>query len=231
MNVKEGSVELSEQRHYARLDPRRATGRLFLGLAAGFGTACSLPASQGLAVRVVAGWDAGAVVLLSFVWAVILTRDAKETRCRAASADPGRTVAWILILLASTLSFFAAAVVMRHARRIEPRESALLLALCLVAVVTAWSLTHTSYTLRYAHIYYREDDEGEGGLVFPGDRPPDDFDFAYFAYTIGMCFQVSDVVITSPQIRRVVLSHAVLSFAYNTVILALALNLLFGFLN
>jgi len=96
-------------------------------------------------------------------------------------------------------------------------------------VGTAWSLTHTSYTLRYAHLYYR-DEGGVGGLVFPGDRPPDDFDFAYFAYTIGMCFQVSDVVITSWQIRRAVLGHAVLSFAYNTVILALALNLLFGVL-
>jgi uncharacterized membrane protein len=229
--MREGWIRLSEQRSYARLDPRRATGRLVLGLAVGLGTACLLPRSQGLAVRVVAGWDTGALTLLSFVWAVILTTDAKKTRCRAASADPGRTVAWILVLLASSFSVFAGAFVMRNARRIEPDRSALLLGLCLVAVAAAWSLTHTSYTLRYAHLYYREDDEGEGGLVFPGERPPVDFDFAYFAYTIGMCFQVSDVVVTSPQIRRAVLSHAVLSFAYNTVILALALNLLFGFLS
>jgi uncharacterized membrane protein len=93
----------------------------------------------------------------------------------------------------------------------------------------AWSLTHTSYTLRYAHLYYRDDEEGEGGLVFLGDRKPDDFDFAYFAYTVGMCFQVSDVSISSAQIRRTVLGHAMLSFIYNTVILALALNLFFGF--
>ena len=80
--------------------------------------------------------------------------------------------------------------------RLEVIEIIEALILALVAVATAWSLTHTSYTLRYAHLYYR-DEGGVGGLVFPGDRPPDDFDFAYFACTIGMCFQVSDVVIVS----------------------------------
>ena len=84
--------------------------------------------------------------------------------------------------------------------------------------------------MRYAHLYYRDDAEGEGGLKFPGEHKPDDYDFAYFAFTIGMCFQVSDVLVTSRQIRRSVLFHAVISFAYNTVILALVLNLLFGIL-
>jgi uncharacterized membrane protein len=119
---------------------------------------------------------------------------------------------------------------MRHAKRIAPGAESLMVLLSLVAVISAWLLTHTSFTLRYAHLYYRDDDEGEGGLAFPGDRRPDDFDFAYFAFTIGMCFQVSDVTVSSPQIRRAVLAHALLSFAYNTVILALALNLLFGLL-
>jgi uncharacterized membrane protein len=120
--------------------------------------------------------------------------------------------------------------VLRNLHREAPREP-WLLPLCLVSVIVAWALTHTSYTLRYAHLYYRDDKEGEGGLAFAGDRKPDDFDFAYFAYTIGMCFQVSDVAISSPQIRRAVLGHALLSFVYNTVILALALNLFFGFVD
>ncbi len=101
-------------------------------------------------------------------------------------------------------------------------------ALCLLAVVFAWLLTHTACTLRYAHLYYRDDREGVGGLTFPGERPPDYLDFAYFAFTVGMCFQVSDVTITSRLIRRAVTGHALLSFAYNTAVLALALNLLTG---
>jgi uncharacterized membrane protein len=190
----------------------------------------ALSAHHGPAVRAVAGWDAGAFTLLVLVWWVIVGSDQKQTQCRAAAADPGRTVAWLLVTMACAFSIFAGSYVMRHARSIEPERSSTLICLSLLAVVLAWSLTHTSYTLRYAHLYYRDDNEGEGGLTFPGDRKPDDFDFAYFAFTIGMCFQVSDVVVTSPQIRRAVLFHALISFAYNTVILALALNLLFGFL-
>jgi uncharacterized membrane protein len=214
----------------ARSNPGGATGRLSLGLVVGLATAWLWPDRHSLAVRVLAGWNAGALALLLFVWGVILTADPKKTRLRAASADPGQTVVWVLVLVASSVSLFAGTVVMRRARVIEPHHSQLLVALCLVAVVVAWTLTHTTFALRYAHLYYRDDAEGEGGLTFPGDGKPDDFDFAYFSYTVGMCFQVSDVVVGSRQIRRAVLGHAVLSFSYNTVIVALVLNLLFVFL-
>jgi uncharacterized membrane protein len=224
------SAPISE-RYYSRLHPSRAAGRLLIGAVMGFGVGVFLPLENGWAVRIVAGWDAGALSLLSYVWWLIWTKDPLETKCRAAAADPGRTAVWIIVLLASVFSVFAGAVVLRHARVIDPNRSGLLIALSIVAIVSAWALTHTGYTLRYAHLYYRDDDEGEGGLGFPGDRKPDDWDFAYFAFTVGMCFQVSDVTISSPQIRRAVLSQALLSFAYNTVILAMALNLLFGFLN
>ena len=99
--------------------------------------------------------------------------------------------------------------------------------MCLATVALAWGLTHTSFTLRYAHLYYRED-EGVGGVEFPGQCVPSYFDFAYFAFTIGMCFQTSDVCITSASIRRAVLLHAVISFGYNTAIIAFVLNLVFG---
>jgi uncharacterized membrane protein len=123
--------------------------------------------------------------------------------------------------------------VLRRANVLAPRYEAPLVILCLAAVVSAWCLTHTAYTLRYAHLYYRdgnEDGAQDGGLVFPGGKPPDYYDFAYFAFTVGMCFQVSDVSITSSPIRRAVLVHSVLSFAYNTAILALAMNLVAGLL-
>jgi uncharacterized membrane protein len=221
----------SAEMYYSPFDPRRAAGRMTLAVLLGVAVAYFFPTEPSWAVRVVAGWDAGAIALILFVWWVIWESDPRETRCRAASADPGRTAVWAIVLAASCFSVFASAVVLRHAKSIDPERSALLVTLCIIAIVSAWSLTHTAYTLRYAHLYYRDDEEGEGGLTFPGERKPDDFDFAYFAYTIGMCFQVSDVSITSPQIRRAVLGQAILSFAYNTVILSLVLNLLFGFLS
>ena len=218
-----------EKRFYGRLDPRRATLRLLFGAVIGVVTSTLLSNGHAWEFRLLLGWDAAAFALLAFIWFIILRTDPHETRCRSASADPGRTATWVLVLIASGFSFFAGAFVLKNLHKTQPAPEPWLLPLCLVSVIVAWSLTHTPYTLRYAHLYYRDDEEGEGGLVFLGDRKPDDFDFAYFAYTVGMCFQVSDVSISSAQIRRAVLGHAMLSFIYNTVILALALNLFFGF--
>ncbi|HEX4334515.1 MAG TPA: DUF1345 domain-containing protein [Polyangiaceae bacterium] len=175
---------------------------MVLGATVGLAVAASLPGEMSWALRIVAGWDAGSGLLLVMIWFLILAGDPVATRCRAAAADPGHTVVWVIVLGASALSLFAGAGLMRHAKRIAPEAGTLLVCLSLVAVIAAWFLTHTSFTLRYAHLYYRDDDEGEGGLSFPGDRKPDDFDFAYFAFTVGMCFQVSDVTVSSPQIRR-----------------------------
>jgi uncharacterized membrane protein len=134
----------------------------------------------------------------------------------------------LFALLASAVSLFAATVLSRQAHAIAPVESRELVALCLGAVVFSWILTHTLLTLRYAHLYYREDGEGIGGVTFAGDASPTYLEFAYLAFTIGMCFQVSDMGVTSRTMRITVLAHAALSFAYNTVVLAFTLNLLFA---
>jgi uncharacterized membrane protein len=220
-------------RAFDPFDLRQARARLLLAVILGAATTIGLtlmPSGPGWAVRIVAGWDAAALVLLSLAWLIIWRADIEKTRFRAAAEDPGRNAVWGVVLMASTFSLFAAVVVLRRAKSMGAGDSALLVGLCMVAVVTAWSLTHTAYTLRYAHLYYRDDTTGEGGLTFPGDECPNYFDFAYFSFTVGMCFQVSDVVITSSAIRRAVLGHSLLSFAYNTAIVALALNLVFGLL-
>jgi uncharacterized membrane protein len=219
-------------RAFDPLDLRQARARLLLSVVLGLATSAVLalfPAGAPIAVRVVAGWDVAATALLSLAWAIIWRSDSAMTRKRAAAEDPGRNTVSIVVLMASTFSLFAAAAVLRQAKTLAPSEGLLLVGLCLGAVACAWSLTHTAYTLRYAHLYYRDDDP-EGGLVFPGDGAPDYLDFAYFSFTVGMCFQVSDVTITGRSIRRAVLGHAILSFAHNTAILALALNLAFGLL-
>jgi uncharacterized membrane protein len=204
-----------------------------MGVAAGATTALLVATAFplfGLAVHIVAGWDAGGLVMLGLAWWLILTADAEEMRARAAQVDPGSRSVSLTVIFGSVFSLFAAVVVMGHAEHLAPSEAALaiLSTLCLGAVLISWLLVHTAYTLRYAHLYYRDDDDGVGGLEFPGREPPDAFDFAYFAFTLGMCFQVSDVTITSRSIRRAALGHALLSFLFNTAIIALALNLLFG---
>jgi uncharacterized membrane protein len=210
---------------------RRAIVRLGICAVAGLVTA-RLVSSCGIAgMGHVAGWDLAASLFAILGWSRIVGRDAAATRAYAAAEDPGRTLAWVLVLGTSAFSLFAAVVVLRHARHINPEPRGLLVGLCLLAVALSWILTHTAYALRYAHLYYRDDEEGIGGLEFPGGTPPSYFDFAYFSFTVGMCFQVSDVTVSSPQIRRAVLGQAILSFLYNTTIMALALNLVFGLLN
>jgi uncharacterized membrane protein len=167
-------------------------------------------------------------VLAIAAWWRIDTSDSTRTSPRAAADDPGRTAVYALVLLTSAASLLAATVIVRHTRQMPTGETGLLVALCLITVIVSWTLAHTAFTLRYAHLYYREDREGIGGIEFPGGGAPCYLDFAYLAFTVGMCFQVSDAVISSKQIRGAVLFHAALSFAYNTIILAFVLNLAFA---
>jgi uncharacterized membrane protein len=176
-------------------------------------------------------WEAGGLTLLVLAWFTIWTCSAEATQTRAAEEDPGRTAIYVLVLLTSGSSLLATVALVHRAKLLPAGEGDLLAVLSLLNVALCWALTHTAFTLRYAHLYYRCDDEGVGGIDFPGGARPSYFDFAYFAFTIGMCFQVSDVTVASPQIRRAVLLHAVLSFTYNTAILAFVLNVVFAFAN
>lgn len=179
-------------------------------------------------LRSVVGWDVTALTFLVITWGLILRCDAHQTELRAAAEDPGRTLVWLLVSGASAFSLFASLVVMKEARSQAPALRDLAVGLGLLAVALSWLVTHTGYALRYAHLFYRDDGEGVGGLDFPGKAAPSYFDFAYFSFTLGMCFQVSDVMVSSAQIRHTTLSHALLSFVYNTTILAVAINLVTG---
>ncbi len=217
---------MSPKAHH-RLGPNSALLRMATAGACGL---AALLAASALLPRVTAvlfAWDAGGLVLFALSWITIGSYDASATRKRAGSEDPGRTMVYVAVVVTSAISLLAATALAPSARSLPPPFSHWVTALSLAAVSLAWALTHTAFTFRYAHLYYREDDEGVGGATFAGDQPPTYFDFAYFAFTIGMCFQVSDVCVTSPQIRRAVLLHAVISFVYNSVILALVLNLVF----
>jgi uncharacterized membrane protein len=216
---------------FLRHVPGRAHARLIAAGGAGIVAALLVPARLGLVSRILAGWDVGALVLATFAWAIILESGVEETRRHAATQDPGRRAVGLLVILTSAISLLATAVILRQARNCPPAMRELFVALCILAVASAWVLTHTAYALRYAHLYYRDDEEGVGGLSLPNDAAPAYLDFAYFAFTIGMCFQVSDIGVSSPQIRRAVLGHSVLSFLYNTAILATAINLAVGTFN
>jgi uncharacterized membrane protein len=211
------------------LDPRRAIARVAISLGAGglafvFGLTALPPVAAGLMA-----WDVAGFVLLALVWSLLILKlDSEGTRLLAGDEDPGRGLVYVIVLIASSASLIASTLLVHQGRTLGGGVAQAFPLLCLVTVALAWAMTHTAFTLRYARLYYREDSEGVGGIELPEHQPPAYFDFAYFAFTIGMCFQVSDLCVTSRQIRRAVLFHAIVSFAYNSLILAFVLNLVFG---
>ncbi len=216
-------------RHHRPIDTHRAIVRVAISLVAGGAAYVAVSGRLLSTAAALVSWDAFALVLLALSWGGVSSADAKATRDRAGSEDPGRTLVYVIVVLTSSVSLLGATLLVRDAHApASPGLTGAAAALCLTTVALAWTTTHFAFTFRYAHLYYREDAEGVGGLEFPGGVAPMYFDFAYFAFTIGMCFQVSDVCVTSHQIRRAVLLHAVISFAYNTIILAFVLGFVFG---
>ena len=204
------------------LSPRRAVGQLLLSSAIGLGAVLLTPGSTAWTLRALVGWSGMSTALLVQSWIILARSNAKTTQLRASDQDPGRTAAFVIAVLSSLFSLFAATLVLRQVR--EQLNPSPWLAVALLSVALSWLLTHTMYTFRYAHLYYRG--AARGGLAFPGTDQPKDLDFAYYAFTIGMCFQVSDVQITSSEIRGPSLVHALISFVFNTTILAVTVTVI-----
>lgn len=182
----------------------------------------------GTSTQMILTWDVFALCILSLAWLTILTTPPKLLRARAQSQDFSRTVIFVFVVIAACAGLFAVGFLLYN-NKTQRAHFSFHLVFTLLAVVCSWALVHTVFGLRYAHTFYGDDadpgtDKHAGGLKFPGDRPPDYMDFAYFSFVIGMTFQVSDVVITSRDFRQLVLVHGMLSFAFNTVIVALTIN-------
>jgi uncharacterized membrane protein len=202
------------------------------GAVAAAGTYVLAPVWVTGVTRFVAAYDAAAVLALAVFWFFGMHRHPADTQCRAAVEDPGRNVVLAVVLLSIVVGLSSAVVILGQGPKVTSvNEKTVIYALGLLAVIAGWALIHTIFVFRYAHLFYFDDDddnEADRGLEFPGTKEPNDYDFAYFSFVIGMTFQVSDVQITDPGIRRVALLHALISFGYNTAIVALVINLLSG---
>ncbi|MEH0830155.1 MULTISPECIES: DUF1345 domain-containing protein [unclassified Micromonospora] len=178
--------------------------------------------SPGLAPLV--GWDAAAVSWLLLVWRTLWPLDARRTAALAVYEDPNRAARDVLLLVACLASLLAVALVLTNARTAQPgayRDASG--ALAMLSVLLSWFVVHTVYTARYARIYYTGPD---GGVDFHQPGKPCYVDFAYVAFTIGATFQVSDTNLTSHEMRRTVLGHALLSYLFGAIIIAATVNLL-----
>jgi len=208
-------------------------GRLLISLGVGAVAYVLAPVAMGWALRGTVGWIAGVASFLGLTLLAVGDASPERVRERARNLDSRTTIIVCVIVAGATASLGALGFVL-HKPQAGGGLELLRVGLAGLAVMSSWLLVHTVIALHYAHSYYGDPGGGgggeRGGLAFPGGEPPDYWDFFYYSFVIGMTSQVSDVQVTSRAMRRLTTAHGVLSFFFNTGVLALAVNIIAGVL-
>ncbi|MEI6279896.1 MAG: DUF1345 domain-containing protein [Verrucomicrobiae bacterium] len=177
-------------------------------------------------------WDVFTLCLLALAWTRILTAQPKVVLRTARLQHSARKGIFLFVLAAACASLAAVFFLLRPAKALSGTKAGEHIAMALGTVLLSWALIHTIFALQYAYLFYCRHPAGEGtALIFPeGKGEPDYCDFAYFSFIIGMTSQVSDVQVGSKEVRCWVLLHGLISFAFNTAVLALGINAVSGLL-
>ncbi|RFM30111.1 DUF1345 domain-containing protein [Deminuibacter soli] len=182
-------------------------------------------------VRLMLFWDVFAAFFTGTTWMIFFKQTTNHIRQKAREEDSSRFYIFLLVVLASFASMFTVLLLLLS-KEAAGTHQIIFIPVVILGMLLSWVMVHTIFTIHYAYMYYDDDetDPGKhaGGLEFPNEKRPDYIDFAYFAFVIGMTFQVSDVEISARHIRRVALLHGLLSFALNTFVVALTVNLIAG---
>jgi uncharacterized membrane protein len=212
-----------EAAKYGRTSWQRVSAGTHLLVSAGIGIV--LGAVVGLMYEPFAGglvaWAVAGSVFLVWTWTSILPMDPGETSRAARREDPSRPVRDLVLLLLAVATLLTVGLVIFRAHH----NGSVRLLLAVACVVTSWAVLHTIFVLRYARLYYGEP---VGGIDFKQEPDPTYRDFAYVGFTVGMTCQVSDTDIGKASIRATILRHALMSFVFDAVILAITINLLAG---
>jgi len=200
----------------------RARWRLFLATLLGLLVFALVPSDWRLINRMLIGWDVGVVVYLMLAVELAMRTNADQIRKRSALYDEGRIAIPVLTATAALASIGAIFVQLTTA---PAGHHFLNLLFAGVTILLSWTFIQLIFAFHYAHEFYAEHRGQAGGLGFPGNRAPNYWDFLYFAFVIGMTSQVSDVTVKSRALRRTVTAHSLLSFIFNLMLLALAINL------
>ncbi|MGE8609891.1 MAG: DUF1345 domain-containing protein [Acinetobacter baumannii] len=178
-----------------------------------------------------ASWNGSISLYLLHVWKLMRSADHSQMQQQAKKQDESKWVIMLIVLLAITMSLVAILVQLSQLPS-GHYEKLGHVALALLTIISAWLFMHTVFALHYAHDFYMalSRNEENGGLDFPDTEHPTYPDFLYFSYIIGTSAQTADVSITNKHMRLLNLFHAVLSFGFNTTILAICINVAAGFL-
>lgn len=207
----------------------RSRPRLWIAAAAGTlvgALAGELPLLDQAAAPLI-GWNAFALTYLALAWHMVSGTASAQVRERAHSQHEGRYLVLALGLAAVLWSLLAIASQLAELRSLKGMARSLPLAVVLLTVATSWLFTQVLFALHYAHSYYvaHAQTDGHRLMDFPGTQEPDYGDFLYAACVIGTSAQTADVAFTDSRVRRVATLHCVIAFLFNTVALALGVNL------
>jgi uncharacterized membrane protein len=211
---------------------------LFVAILAGILASMVIPGKAllimpGGKAHIVLSWDVGAAVLL-VLWAITMFRTSPvDMPARAKAQQDGEWAVFGITLAGIVASIFAIVVEFKDISSLKGEARVVHLGLVILTLLVSWLTMQLLFALRYAHEFYTISDgstTADGGLDFPREPEPDYFDFFYFGMVLGMTFQVSDVNITSRKLRRLATLHGFVGFVFNTVILALTVNIAAGLL-
>jgi uncharacterized membrane protein len=191
---------------------------LLIGIAAWF-AASALPWSA----RFLAAGDAFCVILLSTILVMALRITPDKLRARAASEDVGIVLIFLITFAIIAVSVVAIVLVLKQKHGISPLQ----LVLAVSGIPLGWFTLHSIAAFHYADLYYARKESGPQsvrGLEFPDTKEPGAWDFLYYAFTIGTTAQTSDTNLRDTKMRVATLGHSVVSFFYNTAIIAMSVN-------
>jgi uncharacterized membrane protein len=178
--------------------------------------------------RLLIAWNAGAWLFIALALKMMAGATTAEIRHRAGVEDEGRTAVLVVTIAAAVASIVAIVAQMHAAQNLQGTDRLVNTGLALVTIFGSWLLVHFVFALHYAHAYYvgghAGGDPGKG-LQFSGNGTPDYWDFLYFSLVVGTTAQTSDTGVTSHTMRRVVMVHGLLSFLFNTAVIALTVNI------
>ncbi|MBM3856549.1 MAG: DUF1345 domain-containing protein [Verrucomicrobia bacterium] len=191
----------------------------------------------------IVAWDGFALTSILLTWLFIFTKDPYSIRRQLRLTDTARRFFLFIVISAAIASVLSTWFLLRLVKEKSIPHVSESITFALITIAISWTFVHTRFASLYAHFFYRttpshlsntdqnEKDNLTGGLIFPGqEKFPDYWDFVYFSFVIGMTCQVADVGIAKHRLRRLVLLHGLLSFLFNTSIIALVVNIISGLL-
>lgn len=208
----------------------RVRPRLLAAIALGLLSSFLLPADLVRPARWLIAWDLGAGLYVILAWQTMCRATIERMRNSARDQDDGAVIMLGLTVVAAVTSLAAIVLELSGVKSHPYEQQVLHLILAGVTIVVSWSLVHTSFALHYAHEFYLYDvKKGNRPLEFP-ERPvePGYWDFLYFSFVIGTTCQTADVNITDGSMRRLALLHGIVTFFFNTALLALGINIAAG---